>query len=75
KSIKTLDWNRHDNNIYNKVTFWFNIIRKEIYSLVILLKNIYNMDEIGVILCILGSLKVVVRITCELIEARVLSGQ
>jgi len=30
KRVKVLDWNRHDNNIYDKITHWFEVIRKEL---------------------------------------------
>jgi hypothetical protein len=60
KRVKALDRNRHDNYIYNKITHWFEVIGKELYNPVILLENIYNMYETGVILSILGSLKVLV---------------
>jgi hypothetical protein len=36
------------------------VIGKELYNLVIIPENVYNMDETGVILSILGSLKVLV---------------
>jgi hypothetical protein len=36
------------------------VIRKELQDPVILLENIYNMDETGVILCMLGSVKVLI---------------
>jgi hypothetical protein len=60
KRVKALDWDRHDNNIYNKITHWFEVIGKELHDPVILLENIYNMDETGFMLDILGSLKVLV---------------
>ncbi|OCK89446.1 DDE-domain-containing protein [Cenococcum geophilum 1.58] len=60
KRVKALDWNRHDKNIYDKVTHWFKVIGKELHDPVILLENVYNMDETGVMLSILGSLKVLV---------------
>jgi len=39
---------------------WFIIIRKELVNPLILAENIYNIDEIGVLLSILNSLKVLV---------------
>ena len=55
-----LDWNRHDNNIYDKITLWFEITGKQLHNPVILPENVYNMDETGVILSMLSSLKVLV---------------
>jgi len=60
RKVKAVDWNRHDNNIYNKITHWFEMIGKALQDPVILLENAYNMDETGVMLCILGSVKVLV---------------
>jgi DDE superfamily endonuclease len=60
KRVKALDWNRHDNNIYDKITHWFEVIGKELHDPIIVPENIYNMDETGVMLCMLGSMKVLV---------------
>jgi hypothetical protein len=60
KRVKALDWNRHDNNIYDKTVHWFEVIGKELHDPVILPENVYNMDETGVMLSMLGSLKVLV---------------
>lgn len=60
KRVKALDWNRHDNNIYDKITNWFEIIGKELHDPVIVPENVYNMDETGVMLSMLASLKVLV---------------
>ena len=57
---KALDWERHDHNIYNKVVDWFSVIGKELADPQILPENIYNMDETGVLLSVLNSLKVLV---------------
>jgi hypothetical protein len=32
KRVKALDWNRYNNNIYDKITYWFEVIGKELYS-------------------------------------------
>jgi len=58
--MKALDWERHDHHIYNKVVDWFTVIGKELASPVVLAENTYNMDETGVLLSILNSLKVLV---------------
>jgi hypothetical protein len=55
-----MDWNRHDNNIYNKVVEWFEVINDELYKADILPENCYNMDEIGIMLSMLGAIKVFV---------------
>jgi hypothetical protein len=55
-----MDLNRHDNNIYDKITEWFEVIEKTLQDRTILPENTYNMDETGVMLSILGSVKVLV---------------
>jgi DDE superfamily endonuclease len=57
---KPLDWKRHDNNIFPKMTHWFEVIGKELHDPVIVLENMYNMDETGTMLYKLNSVKVVV---------------
>jgi hypothetical protein len=49
-------WKRHKNNIYDKIIHWFKVIREVLQDPAILLENVYNMDETGVILCMLGSI-------------------
>ena len=58
--IKALDRERHDHHIYEKVVDWFAVIGKELANPLILTENIYNMDETGVLLSVLNSLKVLV---------------
>jgi hypothetical protein len=58
RKVRPLDWARHD--IYDKVVEWFTMIGKELSNLAIIPENVYNMDETGVLLSILGSLKVLV---------------
>ena len=53
-------WERHENNIYDKIVYWFEVIREVLQDLAILPENIYNMDETGVMLCMLGSIQVLV---------------
>jgi hypothetical protein len=60
RRVRTIDWKRYKNNIYNKITHWFEIIEKVLKDLAILLKNVYNIDKIGVMLYMLGSVKVLV---------------
>lgn len=57
---KPLDWKRHDNNIFDKMTQWFEVIGKGLHDPVIELGNVYNMDEVGMMLCMLNTIKVVV---------------
>jgi hypothetical protein len=56
--VRALDWKRHENNIYNKIIYWFKVIEKVLKDPAILPENVFNMDEIGVMLCMLGSVKV-----------------
>jgi DDE superfamily endonuclease len=58
--MKAIDWDRHDRHIHNKVVDWFAVIEKELASPVVLPENLYNMDETGVLLSVLNSLKVLV---------------
>ena len=58
RRVKAIDWKRHENNIYDKIVQWFEVIEKVLKDPVILPENVYNMDETGVMLCMLGSVKV-----------------
>lgn len=60
RKIKAVEWNRHDNNIYDIITHWFQVVGKELQDPVILPENVYNMGETGVMLRMLGSVKVLV---------------
>ena len=53
-----LDWNRFD--IYDKATYWFDVIGNVLQDPAILQENVYNMDEIGVMLSKLNSVKVLI---------------
>jgi hypothetical protein len=55
-----MDWKRHDSHIYDKVIEWFEVIRKVLEDPKVLPENVYNMDETGVMLSMLGSVKVLV---------------
>ena len=59
--MKALDWNRHEKNIHAKTTHWFEVIRKIIQDNSVFAENVYNMDEIGVMLSMLGLVKVLIR--------------
>jgi hypothetical protein len=58
--MKAIDWNRHDRYIYNKIINWFTVIGKELAGPIVLAENTYNIDETGVLLSLLNSLKVLV---------------
>jgi hypothetical protein len=58
RKVRALDWNRHEKNIYHKIEEWFEVIGKVLGGPDILDENIYNMDETGVMLSMLGSIKV-----------------
>jgi hypothetical protein len=53
-------WRYIDTNIHDKVTFWFEIIGKQLHDPLIHPENVYNMDETGVLLSMLGCVKVLV---------------
>jgi hypothetical protein len=58
--VKTLDWERHDHHIYEKIVDCFSVIGRELADQAVLAENIYNVDETGVLLSVLNSLKVLV---------------
>lgn len=58
RKARPQDWNRY--NIYDKVTHWFEVIGKELQNPAILAENVYNMDETGIMLSMLNSVKVLV---------------
>jgi hypothetical protein len=60
RKLNAIDWNRHDNNIYDKIVEWFEVIRTTLQDPTVLPENVYNMDEIGVMLSMLGSIKVLI---------------
>ncbi len=51
-------WERHENNIYDKIIYWFEVIGRVLQDPAILAENVYNMDKTGVMLCMLGSIQV-----------------
>ncbi|KAF2179254.1 DDE-domain-containing protein [Zopfia rhizophila CBS 207.26] len=51
RRVRAMDWKRHENNIYDKIIHYSELQ-------LILPENVYNMDETGVMLCMLGSVKV-----------------
>jgi hypothetical protein len=60
RRVRSIDWKRHENNTYVKILHWFEVIRRVIQDPAILPENVYNMDETGVMLGMLGSVKVLV---------------
>jgi len=60
RMVRALDWNRHDKNIYAKITHWFEVIGEVLRDPEILAGNVYNMGETGVMLSMLNSVKVLV---------------
>jgi hypothetical protein len=58
KKNRPQDWNRY--NIYNKVKYWFEMIGEQLQNPNILPEIVYNMDEIGIMLSMLNSVKVLV---------------
>jgi hypothetical protein len=60
KRVAALDWNRHPNNIYDKIVDWFEKIWEVFQNKDILSENVYNMDETGIMLSMLTSVKVLV---------------
>jgi hypothetical protein len=60
RKVKALDWDRHEKNIFPKIEHWFEEIGKVLKGSDIVQENVYNMDETGVMLSKLGSVKVLV---------------
>ena len=58
RRFRTLDWNHY--NIYEKIEHWFAVIGKELRNPDIEPKNVWNMDETGIMLSMLSSVKVLV---------------
>jgi hypothetical protein len=60
RRVRPIDWKRHGNIIHDKIVEWFEVIGTVLQDRAILPGNVYNMDETGVILSMLGSVKVLV---------------
>ena len=60
RRMQAMDWKRHENNIYNKITHWFQVMEHVIQYPTVVRENLYNIDETGVMLSMLGSVKVLV---------------
>ncbi|KYG41993.1 hypothetical protein M433DRAFT_147180 [Acidomyces richmondensis BFW] len=57
RRVRALDWDRHPNNIYDKMVEWFEIIGDVLQAPDVRRKNVWNMDETGVMLSKLCSVK------------------
>lgn len=57
---KAIDSERHEKNIRAKVQSWFEIMGKQLSEPGILQENVYNMDETGVLLGDLDTVKVLI---------------
>jgi hypothetical protein len=75
RRVRAVDWKHHENNIHPKIREWFEVIGKVLQDPAIVSENVYNMDETGVMLSKLGSVKVLVGMTCATIGAQALSTQ
>ena len=60
RRVRSIDWKRHEKNTYVKITHWFEVIGRVVHDPAILPENCYNMDETGVMLSMLGSVKVLI---------------
>ncbi|KUL81723.1 hypothetical protein ZTR_09472 [Talaromyces verruculosus] len=60
RRLRAIDWKRDGSQIEDKVRHWFAIIGRELADPTVLPENVYNMDETGILLSILNSLKVLV---------------
>jgi len=61
RRVGAMDWKRHEKNISEKVTHWFEVIGKVLQDPAVLAENVYNMDETGVMLSMPRSVKVLGR--------------
>ncbi|KAK7177908.1 transposase [Paraphaeosphaeria sporulosa] len=60
RRVRALDWDRHEKNTYWKMVHWFEVIGRVLSDPAILAENVYNMDETGIMLSMLGAVKVLV---------------
>jgi hypothetical protein len=58
--MKTVDWQRHEKNIWVKVEHWFEIMDKQLSQRDIVRGNVYNVNETGVLLSDLNTVEVIV---------------
>jgi RNA:NAD 2'-phosphotransferase (TPT1/KptA family) len=55
--VRLIDWKRHEVHIYDKVTQWFEVISRVLQDPAILSRDVYNMDETGIMLSMQVSVK------------------
>ena len=60
RTVKPVDWNRHEKYTYGKMVHWFEVIEKVLQDPAVVPENVYNMDETGVMLSMLSCVKVLV---------------
>jgi hypothetical protein len=60
RRLRAIDWKRDGSQIEDKIRHWFAIIGRELADPAVLPENVYNMDETGILLSVLNSLKVLV---------------
>jgi hypothetical protein len=60
RRVSALDWNRQEKNTYWKISHWFEVVGRLLQDPAVLAENVYNMDETGVMLSMLGSVKALV---------------
>lgn len=60
RKVRAIDWKRHEKNIHTKTTQWYQVIEGVVQHPAVRRENVYNMDETGVMLGVLGSVKVLV---------------
>ena len=60
RRVRPLDWNRHEQNTYNKIVHWSEVIGKILQDPTVMTENVYNIDETEVMLSMPGSVKVLV---------------
>lgn len=60
RRVMSMDWKRHDKNIYEKTVYWFQVIEKVLKDPAVRAENVYNFDETGIMLAKLNAVKVLV---------------
>lgn len=60
RRVSSIDWKHHENDIYDKTVEWFRMFSKVLQDAAVLAENVYEMDETGIMLSKLDSVKVMV---------------
>jgi hypothetical protein len=55
-----IDWNRHDKNIADKMTHWFEVIGEVLRDPTVRQGNVYNIDDTEVMPSMLSSVKALI---------------